>query len=117
MVNGYDVSFMFGDNVLVANYTVMPDGKLQRQSHILNYHHTWEARDKGMIKFVHIKSNNNPANIVTNGHASNTWLTLIKPLLFWHDMDFFKERFFPRGVKTGHQNRLSTNIRAFLVLL
>ena len=40
MVNGSDASFMFGDNVLVVNSTVMPAGKLQLWSHILHYHFT-----------------------------------------------------------------------------
>ena len=51
MVNGTDASFMFGDNFLVVNSTVMSDSKLQHCSYILNYHRTRESQAKGIIKF------------------------------------------------------------------
>ena len=71
--------------------------KLQRCSHILNYHRTWEAQAKDIIKFVHINGNDNPADIVTKICASNTWSPLKKPLLFWRDMNFLKEKVFSEG--------------------
>lgn len=39
-----------------------------------------------------MNGNDKPADIMTNSHASNTWFPLMKPLLFWHDMIFLKER-------------------------
>ena len=72
MVNGSDASFMFGENFLVANLTVIPDSKIQRRSQILNYHCTRESQAKGIIKFVHMNGNENPADIVTKSHGFNT---------------------------------------------
>ena len=60
----------------------MPTGKIQRQSQILNDHLTREDQSEGIIKFVHINGNENPADIVTKICASNTWYPLVKPLIF-----------------------------------
>ena len=104
MVNGRDSSFMFGDKLLVVNSTVMPAGKLQCRSNVLNCHLTRESHAKGIIKFVHMNLNKNPADIVTKSRAYNTCFPLIKPLIFWLDMVFLKERV----VAEGSENRSST---------
>ena len=103
---------MFGDNFSVVDLTVMPTGKLQRCSHIINYNRTREDQAKRVIKFVQMHGNDNPANIVTKSHLSNTWFPLMKPLIFWSDMDFIKERVVPREVKTCRQYRLYLKLRA-----
>ena len=61
--------------------------KLQDFSHVLNYPCTWEYQAKGITKFVHMNGNENPADIVTKIHASNTWFPLVKILLLWHGLD------------------------------
>ena len=104
MVNGPDASFMFGDNFLVVNSTVTTVDKLQRRSHILNYHSTREAQTKGIIKFLHMNGNENPSDIVTKSRAYNTWLPLMKPPLFWRDMEFLNGKV----VAEGSENRLLT---------
>ena len=68
----------------------MTAGKLQRRSQILNYHLTRESQANSIIKFVHMNVNDNPDDIVTKNRAYNTWFTLMKPLLFWRDMEFLK---------------------------
>ena len=112
MVNVTDASFMFGDNFLVVNFTVMRAGKLQHRSRIINYHRTRESQAKGVIKFVHMNGNESPADIVTKSRAYNTWFHLMKPLMFWSDMEFSKSELLTRGVKTDCQHLLSLNIRA-----
>ena len=95
---------MFDDKFSVVNSTVMPVGKLQLCSHILNYHHTMKSQAKGIIKFLRMNGNENPADIVTKSHASNTWFPLMKPLIFWRDMDFLKDPV----VSEESENRSST---------
>ena len=104
MVNGSDASFMFGNNVLVVNSTMMPAVKLQRLSHILNYHRTREAQAKGIVKFVHMNGNENPADILSKNFPSNTRFPLMKPCLFWNNMDFVKDKV----VSKGSENSSST---------
>ena len=104
MINVSDASFIFGNKVLVVNLTVIPAGKLQCRTHIINYHRTREAQAKFVIKFVHMNVNDNPAYIGTKIYISNTWLPLIKTLLLWRDMGFLKEQV----VSKGSENSLST---------
>ena len=68
----------------------MPTSKIQRRSHIIKYHCTWEDQAKSIIKFVHMNGNENTADIVTKSHAYITWLPHMEPLLFLSDMDFLK---------------------------
>ena len=75
----------------------MPAGKLQRPSHILKYHCTREAQLKVIIKFVHIDTNDNPDETFTKSRTSNTWFPLMKPLLFWIDMEFPQEQVVVKG--------------------
>ena len=75
----------------------MPARKLQRPSHIIKYHCTIEAQVKGIIKFLQMNGNDNPADIVTKSRSSNTWFPLMNPLLFWRDMDFLQERVVAEG--------------------
>ena len=65
VVNGSDASWMFGDNLSVVNSTVMPNGKLQKRSHLLNYHICREAQASGIINFAHIDGKDNPDNRYT----------------------------------------------------
>ena len=50
----------------------MPAGKIQHQYQILNEHRTREDQADGIIEFVHINGNENPAKIVTKICAYNT---------------------------------------------
>ena len=77
----------------------MPAGKPQQRSHILNYHSTREAQENRINKFVHMNGNDNPADIMNKSRAPNTCFPLMKPLLFWCDMDFLKEKVVAKGRK------------------
>ena len=66
-MNGSDASWLFGDNLSVVNSTVMPSGKLQKRSHLLNYHMCREAQAAGTINFAHIDGkDSNPADVLTS---------------------------------------------------
>ena len=52
--NGSNASWLFGDNLSVVNSSVLPNGKLQKRSHLLNYHLCREAQASGVINFAHI---------------------------------------------------------------
>ena len=83
VVNGSDASWLFGDNLSVVNSTVMPSGKLQKRSHLLNYHMCREAQAAGIINFAHIDGKDNPADVLTKNRSSKEWFALLKPLIFW----------------------------------
>ena len=81
---------MFGDKFLVVHLTVIPVGKLQRRSQVINYHLNRESQTKFIIKFMHMSINDNPSDIITKSRAYNTWFPLINHILFWRDMGFVK---------------------------
>ena len=56
----------------------------------------------GIINFVYMNGNMNTANTMIWSRASNTWLLLMKPLLFWRGMEFLKEQVVAEGI----ENRL-----------
>ena len=116
MFNGSDALFMFGDTFLVVNLIVVPAGKLQRQSLILNFHRTWEVQAKGVIKFVHMNADENPEGILTNSRASNTQFPIIKPLFLWHDVYFLRKLVFVGGgwLITGRQHPLFIKLKSLL---
>ena len=89
---------MFGDNVQVINSTVLPADKIQHQYQIINDHCTREDQANGIIEFVNMNSNDNPADIVTKICASNNWYPLANPILFWNDTKFIKDRFVAKGI-------------------
>ena len=87
VVNGSDASWMFGDNLSVVNSTVMPNGKLQKRSHLLNYHICREAQASGIINFAHIDGKDNPADILTcryryRQHSTDGFIYLLSSSLF-----------------------------------
>ena len=47
-----------------------------------------EAQAKIIINFLHMNGNESTTEIVTNSHKYNTWFPLMKPILFWRDMEF-----------------------------
>ena len=93
------LTFLFGDNLLVVNSTVMNTGNLQRCYRIIKYQRTRETQAKVIIKFVHINVYENPADIVTRICASNTWFSLMKSLIFWRGMDFLRYLVVAKGSK------------------
>ena len=44
-----------------------------------------------------MNGNENPGDILTKSCKSNTWSPLMKPLFFWRDMYFLKERVVTNG--------------------
>ena len=78
-----DVMKLTEDDSSVVNSTVMPNGKLQKRSHLLNYHICREAQASGIINFAHIDGKDNPADILTKNRSSKEWFALLKPLIFW----------------------------------
>ena len=76
-------SYMFGDNESVVNSTMIPHSKLHKRHNALSCHRTREAVAAGFLRFEHVRSENNPADITSKhwSHAS-IWQQL-RPILFW----------------------------------
>ena len=62
---------------------MIASGKLQKCSHLLNYHVCREAQASGTTNFARSEGKDSPADVLTKNRSSKEWLALLKPLIFW----------------------------------
>jgi hypothetical protein len=74
---------MFGDNESVVNSSSIPHARLHKRHTALSFHRIREALAAGVIKFHHIRSATNPANILSKQWGYKQAWPLLQPLLFW----------------------------------
>jgi hypothetical protein len=74
---------MFGDNESVVNSASVPHAKLHKRHVLLSFHRVREAIASGMLQFMHIPGNDNPADILSKAWGYQQVWGLLKPLLFW----------------------------------
>ena len=76
-------SMMFGDNESVVNTASIPHSKLTKRHNALSYHKTRSAIAAGILRFHYVRSEDNPADILSkHWDMPSVWDTL-KPLMFW----------------------------------
>jgi hypothetical protein len=76
-------SYMFGDNKSVVDSSSKPHSKLHKRHTALSFHRVREAIASGIISFLHINGDRNPADILSKHWAyANVW-QFMQPLLFW----------------------------------
>ena len=73
---------MYGDNMSVALKTMVPSSVLKKKMHACAHHRVREAVAAGIVKFKHIKSKLNLADVLTKPLAYQDSYNLIKPHLF-----------------------------------
>ena len=78
-----DSSYMFGDNKTVIDSGSLPHAKLHKRHTMLSYHCICEAIASGMVKFFHIPSEINPADILRKRWGHQQIWKQLQPLLFW----------------------------------
>ena len=66
----------------MVNSTVLPSGKLNRRTHLINFHRVREAQATKIIRFVHMKGTENPSDILTKARSTTEWWPLMKPMMF-----------------------------------
>ena len=76
-------SFLFGDNQLVVTSSTIPSSLLNKRSSALNYHRVRKAIAAKILKFVHIKGKDNPADILSKHFGMADVWKQIGPILFW----------------------------------
>ena len=74
------------NNSVVLNYT-MPNSVLKKKCSVCAYHRVREAVAGGMMKFTHIPSTMNYADILTNPMSGTQLQDLVSPLLLRVPMD------------------------------
>lgn len=76
-------SWMFGDNESVVNSAAQPHAKLHKRHTALSFHRVRETIAAGILWFVHIPGDSNPADILSKHWGYQQVWQLLQPLLFW----------------------------------
>ena len=76
-------AYIFGDNQAVVNSASTPHEKLHKRHNALSFHRVREAIAMGIISYHHIRSEENPSDVISKhwGH-SQVW-ALLQCVLFW----------------------------------
>jgi hypothetical protein len=83
---GVDVkgsTMMFGDNESVVNSSSIPHARLHKRHNAVSFHRVREGIAAGIAKFHHVRSENNPADILSKQWSYKSGWPLLQPLLFW----------------------------------
>jgi hypothetical protein len=75
-------SYMFGDNESVVNSSMQPYAKLHKRHNALSFHRVREAIASGVIAFLHIPGENNPADILSKHWGYCSIWHMLKVLMF-----------------------------------
>ena len=76
-------SWMFCDNMSVVVSSSIPKSTIKKRHNALAYHRVREAVAAGIVTIHHIRSEENPADILTKFRSSSAWFHLMKPLICW----------------------------------
>lgn len=76
-------SMVFGDNETCINTASIPHSKLHKRHNALSYHRTREAVAAGITRLHHVRSEKNPADILSKHWDYPSVWPQLKALLFW----------------------------------
>ena len=76
-------AYMFGDNESVVGSATTPHAKLHKRHNALSFHRVREAISAKIIAFHHIKSEANPADILSKHWGYQQIWQVLQPILFW----------------------------------
>ena len=77
-------SYMFGDNQSVVNTSMQVHAKLHKRHTMLSFYQVQETIASGILNFVFIPGQMNPADILSKHWGYSQVWTCLKALLFWH---------------------------------
>ena len=75
-------ALMLGDNMSVVLNTTVPSSVLKKKHLGIGYHRVREAIAAKILRFAHIKSEENLADVLTKALPSPIFHALVKPVLF-----------------------------------
>jgi hypothetical protein len=77
-----DSTTMYGDNMSVVLNTTIPSSQLKKKHNAIAYHRVREAIAARIVRFAHIPSTSNFADILTKPLSVDTFENLTNPILF-----------------------------------
>ncbi len=75
-------AMLLGDNMSVVLNTTVPSSVLKKKHNAICYHRVREAIAAGVMKFAHIPSETNLADVLSKPLEFTKFYNLIKPWLF-----------------------------------
>jgi len=75
-------AIMLGDNMSVVVNASVPSSQLKKKNNAIAYHRVREAIAAGVMRFAHIPSEQNYADVMTKPLSAQTFLNLVLPMLF-----------------------------------
>ena len=79
----YGPTYMFGDNKTVVNSSILPKARLHKRHVLLSFHRVREAIAAGLLYFIHIPGDLNPADILSKLWGYQQVKTKLKAILFY----------------------------------
>jgi Reverse transcriptase (RNA-dependent DNA polymerase) len=76
-------SFIFGDNKSMIDSASIPHAKLHKRHTALSWHRVREAMAAGIASIYHVRSESNPADILSKHWGYSQIWNMLKPILFW----------------------------------
>ena len=76
------VSYVYGDNMLVIHNTSKPELTLNKKCNAIAYHAICKSAAMGESLTGHIRSKDNPANLLTRGGNGHTRKHLVSLVLY-----------------------------------
>ena len=73
---------MLGDNKSVITSTAVPSSALKKKHCAINYHRVREAIAAGFLRYVHIPSAENLADVITKPLPGHMIKDLVQPVLY-----------------------------------
>ena len=86
-----EASYMFGDNQSVITSSTLPHSALNKRHNALCYHRVREAVATGIVKFIHMFGESNPAYVLSKHCSHLQFWPLIKPILSWRGAPAYNE--------------------------
>ena len=77
-----DSAWMLGNSKSVVTSASIPFSMLKKPHQFLNYHRVRAAVAMGIIRFIHIKGTENPADVMTKFLPWSVMNKHVEPLLF-----------------------------------
>ena len=76
-------SIIFGDNKSMIDSASIPHAKLHKRHTALSWHRVREAMAAGIASIYHVRSESNPADILSKHWGYSQIWGVLKPILFW----------------------------------
>ena len=90
---------LLGDNMSVVLNTTVPSSVLKKKHCAIGYHRVREAIAAKIIRFAHIPSETNIADVLTKPLVGEKFYSIIKPLFFRVPKTVAKEKQTPKEHK------------------